>query len=332
MKLFANKKRWGYIWKIGGTLLVLIVVACSVSIDTIVQPATVTGGQVLNVTLNGTWVANQSETANLVIGILVPTVWNAGANTTMTFTSGITSGAQSLSLIPAGTQSPNGGGVTWPTDLANTLGHEGNLIPEWEWVVFQSDAPLTIGNQTVSYTVNIQITTAPNSLYFNMGYFCGNNSDGIHNAFWGSASELYAISGPQPITVNGTGTLLNFVNPQLSVVTPSTATDNDIISIPFGATVISNALSNSKNIYLCATGYTNGGDSIQVCKQTTQTQLDSAGFNNWQIDIWPRGFFNLSTSQTLDSMHYYFTDATGTTRVGNGGGSTPPFSFTFGCQ
>ena len=334
MRLFANKKRWRYIWKIGGTVLVLVIFACNNTLETVVQPASVTGGQVLNVTLNGKWSSNNSLTANFVVAILVPTIWNAGSNTTMTFTSDLTNGVQQMSVIPAGTQAPGSGGLDWPTDLANTVGHESNLIPEWEWVAFQSNAPVDIGsNQNSNFTVNIQITTATKSLYFNMGYCVTDNSDGLHNSFWGAGTQtdFYSVSPPEPVTVNGTGTLLNFVNPQLSVPIPGSATDNDILQIPFGANVISNPLSSATNIYLCATGYTNGGDSIQVCQQTAGTRLAAVNTGNWQLDIWPRGFFNLSATQTLDSMHYYFTDATGTIKVGNGGGSSP-FSFTFGCQ
>jgi hypothetical protein len=47
--------------------------------------------------------------------------------------------------------------------------------------------------------------------------------------------------------------------------------------------------------------------------------------------MWPRGFFGLSSSQSLDSIEYFFTDVTGATKVGYGAGSSP-FSFTFGCQ
>lgn len=336
MKLFGNKKWWGYTWKIGGTVLVLIIVACSVTITSIVQPATVTGGQVLNVTVNGTWATDAAQSSNLVVAILVPTIWNAGANTTMTFTSDLTNGTQSMSVIPASTQAPGSGGLNWPTDLQNVLGHEGNLIPEYEWVAFQSNSPVSIGGGTsASCTVNIQITTATKSLYFNMGYFLGDNSDGLHSTGANGTlppTEYYNVYGPSPITVNGVGTLLDFVNPQLSVPVPGSATDNDILQIPFGATVLTNPLTSATNIYLCATGYTSGGDSIQVCQQTAQSRLDSAGTGNWQIDIWPRGFFNLSATQTLDSMHYFFTDPTGTTKVGNGGSSSSPFSYSFGCQ
>jgi hypothetical protein len=337
MRLFTNKIQWSGILKIAGTLMVLMIVACYDEINTVVQPSTVTGGQALNVTLTGQWNSNNPlNNANFVVAILVPTIWNAAENATITFTCDLTNGTQGMSPIPAGTQSPGGGGLDWPTDLANVCGHEGNLIPEWEWVAFQSNTPISIGeNVTSNFTVNISIKTGAQSLYFNMGYVTADNQDGLHNMAFTPTWEpnaYYSVSAPEPITVNGTGTLLDFVNPQLSVAVPATATDNDIVQIPFGANTIANALSSAGNMYLCATGYVHGGDSIQVCQQTVQSRLDSVSAGNWQIDIWPRGFFNLAATQTLDSMHYFFTDPSGTIKVGNGGSSSSPFSYSFGCQ
>jgi hypothetical protein len=121
------------------------------------------------------------------------------------------------------------------------------------------------------------------------------------------------------------------VNPQLSVIVPGSSLDNDIITIPFNATASNNNLSTANAVYLCATGYTSAGDSIKICEQTSRTQLTNVGPGQWQTNIWPRGFFNLGSSQTLDSMEYFFTDATGATRVGYGGGALP-FSYTFSCQ
>ena len=335
MKLAPHKKRFGYIWKIAGTVIILIIVSCSVTISSLVQPATVNGGDILPVTINGSVYSQNAQASNLMVAILVPKLWNAAANTTMTFTSQLTAGEQPMSAIPAGTPSPGGGGLDWPTDLMNTIGHAGNLIPEYEWVAFYSNSPVSIGsNVTVSFTVNIQIRVAPNSIYFNMAYCVAESTDGLHQTFWGSQNpptSYYNAFSPSPITVNGTGSLLDFVNPQLSVVTPSTSLDNDIITLPFNAQALTNPLSNAAQVYLCATGYTSAGDSIQVCQQTAATRLDSLGQGNWQIALWPRGFFHLSAGQTLDSLHYFFTDQTGTIQVGNKAGSTP-FSYTFNCQ
>jgi len=122
MKIFADKKRFGYIWKITGTVIIIIIVSCSVTINSVNQPATINGGEVLPITLNAVISTNASQTSNLIVGVLVPKVWNASTNATVTFNSDITSGSQPMTVIPASTPSPNGNGLNWPTDLPNTSG------------------------------------------------------------------------------------------------------------------------------------------------------------------------------------------------------------------
>lgn len=333
MKKIKNKT-WSWVWKITGTVIVLVVIGCSLTINSVNQPASVTGGTPLAITLNTTIVTNNPQTSALVIGVLVPKVWNASSNTTMTFTSDITSGPQAMTLIPPGTPSPYGNGLGWQDDLMATIGHAGNLIPEYEWIAFQSNTTYAVGsNTTVNVTVNITINVPTNNVLFNMAYVIAESTDGLHsNAYTDPSTDFYGTFFPTtPIRVNGTGTLLDFVNPQLSVIVPGSSLDNDIITIPFNATASNNGLSQAPQVYLCATGYTTAGDSIKICEQTSRTQLSGTGQGQWQTNLWPRGFFGLTPTQTLDSMTYYFTDATGATKVGYGGGSSP-FSFTFSCQ
>lgn len=327
-----RRKTWSWVWKITGTVIVLIVIGCSLTINSVVQPASVNGGTILPITLNATIVMNNPQTSTFVVGILVPKIWNASSNTTMSFTSDITTGPQPMSLIPAGTPSPNGNGLGWQDDLMGTIGHAGNLVPEYEWIAFQSNTQYAApGSTTFGVHVNIQIKVSTNNLLFNMAYVIADGSDGLHSTDYGDPpTDFYGTFFPPSIRVNGTGTLLDFVNPQLSVIVPGSSLDNDIITIPFNSTADSNALNKANKVYLCATGYT-GGDSIQMCQQTSATQLSSTGQGQWQTTIWPRGFFGLSSAQKLDSMEYFFTDATGTTKVGYAGG-TSPFSYTFSCQ
>ncbi|TDW96322.1 DUF4961 domain-containing protein [Dinghuibacter silviterrae] len=335
MTLKLSRKRWNLLWKIGGTVAVLVIVACSVTIDSVTQPASVNGGGVLNVTLNATIITNSNPTANLMVAFLAPKVWNAAANAKLTFTSNISNGPQGMSPIPTTTPAPNGNGLSWQTDLMNTIGHAGNLIPEYEWVAFYSDQQYpTSDNSTYTVTVNIQVPVGESNLLFNMEYVVAESNDGLHStvfANWPPTSYYSAFIPTTPLRVFGQGTLVDFIHPQLSVVTPSTALDNDIIALPFNAGLVNNGLTSATSVYLCATGYTSNGDSITVCQQTSKTQLQPNGTGNWQIDIWPRGFFNVPAGQTIDSLHYFFTDATGATKVGYAGGSSP-FTFTFNCQ
>ncbi|HEV2478246.1 MAG TPA: DUF4961 domain-containing protein [Puia sp.] len=333
LRQLLRSKAWGWTWKITATVLITVIIACNLTIESVNQPTNVTGGSTMTVTLQCQIFVNSHQTSAFVVGMLVPKVWNASANTTMSFTSDITSGPQPMTLVPPGTPDPTGNGLSWQDDLMQTVGHAANLIPEYEWIVFQSNtAYATSDNTTYNVTVTINTTVAQQNVLFNMAYCIAESTDGLHSTAWGKPStSYYGTFFPGAVRVNGTGTLLDFVNPQLSVIVPGSSLDNDIITIPFNATASSNGLSTANAVYLCATGYTSAGDSIKVCEQTGRTQLQNLGQGQWQLDLWPRGFFGLTPQQTLDSINYFFTDATGATRVGYGGGASP-FSYTFSCQ
>lgn len=313
-------------WKIIGGLLLLIIVSCSMSIDSIVQPASVNGGDNLPVTLNVTIVTNQAQTSNFMVAVLVPKVWKARQNTSITFTSDISSGPQPMTVIPAGAAAPQGGGADWPTLLLNKIGNGGNLIADYEWVAFYSNASYSIGgNVTVHATVSINIKTSPDNLSFKLGYCVANSTDGL------SSSDRYGSYFPGCFQVNGTGDLIDFCNPQLSSIDPRTSLENDIVTVTFDGGVTSTALDNASQVYMCMTGVLTTGDSISVCSPTDATKMNPLGLNKWQRDFWPRKFFNLADNQHLSGLRYYFTDAGGNNKVGYGGGAAP-FTYTFKCQ
>jgi hypothetical protein len=238
-----------------------------------------------------------------------------------------------MTLIPTGTPAPTGNGLSWQTDMLNTIGSAGNLINEYEWIAFESPAQYAVAaNATITVTINVNIKVSTTNLLFNMAYVVCESTDGLNStAYTDPSSDFYGTFFPPSLRVNGVGTLLDFIDPQLSVINPGFATDNDIITLPFNSTAVQNPLTNASQVFLCATGYTTTGDSIKVCQQTGANQLQSLGGGNFQTSIWPRGFFGLSAAQSLDSIEYVFTDATGATIVGFNG-TTTPFSYTFGCQ
>lgn len=315
------------IWKIVGGLLLLLIVSCSITIDNVVQPASVNGGDILPVTLNVTITTNDNQTSNFMVAVLVPKVWKVAQNATITFTSDITSGNQGMSVIPAGTPAPQGGGLDWPTLLANKLGNGGNLLPDYEWVAFYSNASYSVvANATIHATVSINIKTSTDNLMFKPGYCVANSSDGL------SSSDRYAASFTSGcLQVNGQGDLIDFCNPQISTVDPRTSLDNDIITVTFDGGVQSTALDNASQVYLCVEGITTTGDILTVCIQTDATKMTALGLNKWQKDIWPRKLFNLNDNQHLTGLRYFFTDANGANKVGYAGGATP-FKYTFKCQ
>src|SRR5688572_10149119 len=115
------------IWKVVGGLLLLIIAGCSITIDNIIQPASVNGGDILPVTLNVTISTNATQTSNFMVAVLVPKIWKVAQNATIAFTSDITLGDQGMTPIAVGTPAPQGGGLDWPTLLASKIGNGGNL-------------------------------------------------------------------------------------------------------------------------------------------------------------------------------------------------------------
>ena len=328
MKSAKLKKINNYIVRIIATVIVVIIVSCSMTIDSVVQPMNISGGQTLPVTLNVKVTTNTSQTSKLMIAILCPKLWHVAANTHLTFTSDITTGAQQMTVIPAGTSAPQGNGLDWPNLLAQKIGNGGNLINDWEWVAFYSNADFSVGgNVTVNATVKITMPVSNDNLSFKLGYVVANSTDGL------SGTDRYGSFFPGCFKVDGVGDLVDFCNPQLASVEPRTSLDNDIITINFDGGVAANGLQSATSVYLCATGVTTTGLRINKCAAIAGTKLTSLGVGRWRIDIWPRNFFGLTDVQTLSKIEYFFTDATGATQVGYGGGtSTTAFVYTFKCQ
>ncbi|CAN5616538.1 hypothetical protein BH11BAC3_BH11BAC3_46650 [soil metagenome] len=327
MKYFKSKKIRNYLVRIVSNMIVVIIISCSMTIDSVVQPSSVNGGEIIPVTLNVKVSTNVGQTSKLMIAVLVPKLWKASQKIKATFVSSVSNGPQQMTLIPAGTPAPNGNGLDWPTYLATKIGNGGNLINDWEWIAFYSNADYALGgNLDYTATVSLLIPTTDDNISFKLGYVVANSTDGL------SGTDYYGSYFPGCFTVNGSGDLIDFCNPQLANVDPRTSLDNDIITINFDAGVAANGLENSSDIYLCAKAFTTAGDSINVCAATPQSKLTSLGAGRWRTDIWPRQFFGLTNEAThLTRLEYYFTDITGNIKVGYGGG-TAPFPYTFKCQ
>lgn len=322
------KKRVSWKLLIASSAITLFIVACSITIDSVDQSDSVNGGDTLRATLNVTIKTDvEGDNTKLMVAVLVPKVWNVVNNATINFTSKITNGVQTMSVIPAGTAAPNGSGRDWPQYLSDVIGHGGNLLAGWEWVAFYSDNAYTVaGGATVPVTVNIKIKTSEDNVSFKLGYAVAESVDGL------SDPQYYNAAFPGCFRVFGSGDLIDFCNPQLSTVDPLNSLDNDIVTLNFDGGIIDNALANESNIFLCVKGITTDGDTLTVCRQDSTTQLTSDGVKKWSIDIWPRGLFNLSADKQLASLQYYFTDATGNTKVGSTGDDSTPFTYTFKCQ
>ncbi|WP_158639621.1 DUF4961 domain-containing protein [Arachidicoccus ginsenosidivorans] len=325
-----QKIKGARLWQAAGLLLLttVVVISCSITIDSIDQADSVQGGDTLSSTLHVTINTNDTRNnAKFMVALLVPKVWNASSNTKITFTSSITTGTQTMSAIPAGTAAPQAGGKDWPTLIADNIGNGGNLLPGWQWVAFYSDkAYSVVANDAITVTISIKTKVSNDNLSFKLGYVVANSSDGLSDA------QYYASAFPGCFRVFGQGDLMDYCNPQLSSIDPLSAEDNDIITLNFDAGVIDSELKDADDLYICLKGVTTQGDTLDACAQNEKTRLNSYALKKWRIDIWPRQFFNLSKSEQLESLVYYFTDKTGQISVGKDGTGKTPFTYTFKCQ
>lgn len=316
-----------------GTLaLLLMAIASCVFLDSVDQPSTVKAGETFTTTMNCHLnVADGGRTnVRLIIAFLAPRSWNAAANSTVTFTTD-DDGDGTMVPVPATVIGANN--KNWPATLKERFGMGGNYSPDdLEWVVFWTSNAYNIpagADDNIKVTINT--LAGPENTQFKTGYFLGTSTDGISD-FWGP-NNVYKSMFKDCFTVtDGTGDLIDFCNPQIAAYTPGTTTDNDWLTISFDPTVVQTQLDGVGDVYLCGTAVTTDGDSLTTCESTANSLLLPYTGKKSALTIWPRAFFKVPEGKTLKKFDFFFTDASGTVKVGAANSSTTPFSFTFKCQ
>jgi hypothetical protein len=265
-------------------------------------------------------------TTKLIIGLLVPKSWHAAENTAVSFTSPI--GSSPMTVIPNSQLEPHTG-LPWPQACMQKLGNGGNLVPDgMEWVVFESrDAYTVYNNQDFNFDVVIKARCGPDNMLFKLGFYYGDSKESLSGD--GNYTKTF-FSDCFPV-INGQGNIVDYCNPQLSTVSPVKSLDNDIVTLNFNNGIETTALSNAGDIYLHAKAFLDDGDSVSVSEQTDRTRMTAVGGEQYRIDIWPRGFFNVSENRRIIRLEYYFTDASGNMKVGYNN-TAAPFPYLFTCD
>ncbi|MDP4187741.1 MAG: DUF4961 domain-containing protein [Bacteroidota bacterium] len=314
-----------------GLVVIAFLVQCALVLNGVDVPSSGTANQVSTFTMHcgvQPRITGDPYSTKLVIGFLVPKSWHAAQNTNVSFTSPI--GGETLTVIPASEVEPNSG-LPWAEAAKKKLGIGGNLVDDVEWVMFRSSNVYTlVNNQDFNFDVVISSKLGPQNMLVKLGFYYGTSHEGLSS----SSDDYNKTFFSSCFTVNGgIGDIVDFCNPQLSSVIPvyGSATDNDIITLTYDNTVLSTALQNVTDIYLCATAFTTTGETYNVCEQTAKTKLSDIGGLKYRIDIWPRGFFNIPKGKTIDHIEYYYTDASGIVKVGYSN-TSDPFKYTFGCS
>lgn len=312
-------------------LLALLAIAGCVFLDSVDQPATVKAGEDLTIVMHNRLDVADGGRSNdrLIIAFLAPKSWAATSHTSVTFTT-TTYGSGIMVPVPASVIAGNG--LNWPAALKNRFGMGGNyMADDLEWVVFWTEQTYNVPQGVKDHIdATIVITTGPENVQFKTGYFLGTSSEGLSDVF-GSNNVYKSLFKDCFQVTDGVGDLIDFCNPQIAAITPGQSLDNDLVTISFDPDVVATALNNVGNIYLCAKAYTEDGQVLDACAQTSATQLIPYTGHKSAITIWPRGFFKAPEGKKLVKIEYYFTDATGTIQVGYGNTATP-FAYTFKCQ
>ncbi len=306
----------------------LVIASCVPSITIISQQDNTVPGDSVHMAVSLKWdVINLDHTQRQVLGICVPKSWNAAQNTTMTYKSDVGNGT--MVLIPTNIPEPSSG-LSYPAAFLKKFGIGPNYINDMEWVVFWSDNKLFGANGTSpSGQFNISIKTSTDNLSFRPGFGMCEDGDGLSDGNPGYYTNLFGncmlVAAPDAADIQ------DFCNPQIGTAEPSSATDNDIVSVIYNGSLDTTALRNQTDVYFCAKGYLTDGTVIDICQQTEATKLTSSGLQQWRFDFWPRKLFNLQSGQTLERLEYYFSSQDGTLKTGYGN-SADPFKYVFKCK
>ena len=312
--------------------VVLLVVVRCVYLEGVEQPASVRAGETVNTTLRAYIQAAEDRTnVRFVIGVLVPRSWRAAENTEMRYTSNFGDG--DLVPIPANVRAPNSGNtLAWSAALMNKFGIGPNLVDDMEWIVFWTREQYTIRNgNRPEITAHISIKSGPQNMKFKFGYFVASSEDGL-NDFLGGPEALYKTLYSDCFEVSdGEGDLLDFCNPPQTFVDPYRSTDNDILTLTYDRDILPGPL--NEEIYLCAKAELSDGAFKEVCEATSKQQLTKVdgAKGRFEITLWPRQYFELQAGQTIERLSYYFTDQTGSIKVGYAN-TEEPFVYTFRCD
>lgn len=315
-------------------ILVFVVSECGVffnEVDPVTEQSSVKAGDTLTSVLHTNYkVFGPKLGFHLVAGILAPKSWKAGEHTKMYFESNITSGIQSMEIVPANELAASANGLNWPEAVKNKLGFGSNASSDLEWIIFWSTNTYDVDNgMTPTADITIKVKTGPENLQYKRGYFLSESIDAFSLPGAGDSYATGFFTNCFTVT-DGEGESIDFCNPKISIGEPSNATIDDILTIKYDGDLDVSELKNQEEIYLCAKAYTSSNQTIEVCSQLSDAKLKRSGLNKWRVDLWTRKFFNLQAGQELTKIEYYFTDKTGNLKTGFAN-TDAPFKYIFKC-
>lgn len=307
--------------------LVILVMATCIEIVGVEQPGSANAGEQITTIIHATMEPYYDQPqSRLIVGFLAPKSWNAASTLEISYTSNIGNGT--MRPVSA-TAKPVSSAKTWPDAIMEKIGIGGNYIPDMEWIVFQSDRAYdqAEGSPGITATITLKVKTGMQNLQAKLGYFVGSSQQDLSDPKYYGAyfSDCFQV-------LNGTGDMIDFCNPPISTVLPTSVTDNDIVTISFDNDLVPTRLSDASEVFLYATAVTTTSDTIKVEESAEKTALTQIGGGKWRIDFWPRQFFDLKPGQVIDHILYNFADKTGSIHVYNQGDTGDDFIKTLICK
>lgn len=325
-----------------GSILPLLAVflflsRCVDIVGDVEQPSSIPAGDTLTTVVHVSIPASGALAGTrLVAAVLAPKEWGASANTEVTYrivsSSRPLGSGGTMSLIPEGVIAAGSSSLNWPQKIGNILGagtFGANRIKTLDWIAFWSDQTYDIANgDKISVDVTFKIKTGERNVNVELGYWVASSNSGYMDP---AANHAFDYRFARLETTGGVEPTMDYLEPQLAIADPFTSTDNDFLTITFDGSVGGNPLVGFDQVYLCATAYTNDGETVTVCGNDETTKMLNENTDRWSLSMWPRGYFNIPDSKTIDSIKYYFSDVSGGIIVQQAK-TNSPFLYKFSCD
>lgn len=327
----TKQRKW--VWKILPVTIFVVVclIACHVKFNDdaealaiLNRQLSVTAGEEITFDLT-LMVENWDPTQDRVImAVYVPKLWKGKDNITITYTCPFLFGedkVRTTSWVPDEVKPLHSyTSYTWGDAIKAHTTNDPNIPgADMEWVAFVTDDIADLG-QNVKFTadVKVRIKTSTDNIRCKIGFYTCNENDGIWTGgLVGSATDFQGWVYTDCFeTINGEGGLIDYCVMHYNLTTPGPgiSTQNDIITFKYqgGVGENQNVLSNVEDIYLNMTAYTKLGREIT---KKVKMEKESLYGKTYSITFWPEEFFDISRSEELDRIEYYYSNEDGSAFV-----------------
>jgi hypothetical protein len=318
-----------------GLLLALVMFVSCVFLDSVEYDSTLKAGEEATFTVNMHILTNSTENVStrLIFSFLVPTSWNAAANTTVTYTDTYSPGVlKTMSLIPAETAPASKSGKTWAAAMKDEYGVGPNVLDEMEWVTYQSDVIYSVANgDNQLAAIKVVTKVGMDNIRVKLGFYVDHSNNGLGGNINGAESHAVFYTDCIEV-VDGEGELMDFCELHFNLVTPSNATKNDILTVKFQGEIKANDLDGIDEIYLISKATTNSGREYAINEKSAKTRMIRESGKTYSLTFWAADYFGIPENEEMVRIDYYFTNSDGTRSVYEDGAPNTWFTRALICK